>query len=176
MMKPESDPVSEDEWLLRRVRAERFNTLHSPIISPGAFEPRIKGRDIDHEGISLYREACLSSPLDVLQTLPPDRRNQNAIVRVPVQILTSLALTVVLRPDPRVLGHVVIPELNAADFTRHRPRFSNLLLQLAILASEPENIVLRPEATDPSKSSQLNAAPEQRGSEDWCPRIKTHSE
>lgn len=46
-MKAESDPITEDELLLRRVRIEKFCTNEVPLISPNAFEPRIQGRDPD---------------------------------------------------------------------------------------------------------------------------------
>jgi hypothetical protein len=57
MPKHESEPIGDDEWLLRRVRRERFRPLQIPLIAPAAFEPRIKGRDPDVDGISLFREA-----------------------------------------------------------------------------------------------------------------------
>lgn len=58
-MKSEDAPITDDEFLLRRVRCEKFRSNEVPRISPNAFEPRISGRDPDIDGISLYREACL---------------------------------------------------------------------------------------------------------------------
>lgn len=55
-MKSEDDPITDDEWLLRRVRVEKFRTNKLPVVSPNAFEPRIRGRDPDGDGISLHRE------------------------------------------------------------------------------------------------------------------------
>lgn len=63
-MKSESDAITDDEWLLRRVHRDRFRIGKMPFISPGAFEPRLpeKCRDPDIDGISLYRESCLANP------------------------------------------------------------------------------------------------------------------
>ena len=102
--------------LLRRVRVERFRNAKTPIISPNTFEPRCKGRDIDADGISFYRAACLASPIDILATVAPDQIPNYGIVRIPVSLLASLGLTVRISPDERIRGHVVIPELNAADY------------------------------------------------------------
>jgi hypothetical protein len=143
-MKPETDPIADDEWLLRRVRVERFRTDKTPIISPNAFEPRVKGRDIDHDGISLYREACLNAPADILTTVAEDRRHEYGIVRVPISLLRTLNLSVQFRQDARVLGHVVIPELNAEAYAVDKARFTPIKEQLAAVASEDENIIRRP--------------------------------
>jgi hypothetical protein len=146
-MKPETDPITDDEWLLRRVRVERFRTDKTPIISPNAFEPRVKGRDIDHDGISLYRESCLSAPADILATVAEDKRHEYGIVRIPVSLLRTLNLTVESHQDSRVLGHVVIPELNATAYAADRAPFTPTLLRLAEAASEDANIVRRPAAS-----------------------------
>jgi hypothetical protein len=143
-MKAETDPIADDEWLLRRVRIERFRTDKTPIISPNAFEPRVKGRDIDHDGISLYREACLSAPADILATVAEDRRHEYGVVRVPVALLKTLDLTVQIRVDPRVRGHVVIPQLNAAAYDANKAQFTPIKERLASEASKEENILLVP--------------------------------
>jgi hypothetical protein len=88
-MKSETDPITDDEWLLRRVRIEKFRTDKVPLISPNAFEPRVKGRDPDTDGISLYRAACLADPSEVLATIAPERMHEYGIVRIPVSLLAS---------------------------------------------------------------------------------------
>ena len=70
-MKSETDPITDDEWLMRRVRIERFRDDKTPFILPGAFEPRIKGREPDIDGISLYREECLANPEEILSAVIP---------------------------------------------------------------------------------------------------------
>jgi hypothetical protein len=144
-MKSEDDPITDDEWLLRRVRVEMFRTSKVPVISPNAFEPRIKGRDPDMDGISLYRAACLADPSEVLATITPERLHEYGIVRIQVSFLKSLDLTVLNKPDQRVKGHVVIPELNAGGYESDKARFTPIKLQLATEASKEENILRHPQ-------------------------------
>lgn len=143
-MKNESDPITDDEWLLRRVHKSRFKTNKTPVISPSAFEPRIAGRDPDVDGISLYREACVASPEDLLATVPADKRPDQGIVRIPVTALRQLNLDVDMKPDSRIAGHVVIPQLNAEDFAAAKASYTPMLVDLARQASQDENIVRWP--------------------------------
>ncbi len=143
-MKDETDPIAEDECLLRRVRVEKFRTTDVPIISPNAFEPRVKGRDTDADGISLYRRDCLNDPAEILAHLPPEKRNVTGIVGVTVREITRLGMTVRIAPDPDIKGHVVIPELNASAYATDKSAFTHIKLALAEAASE--NIVRWPDS------------------------------
>jgi hypothetical protein len=143
-MKSEAAPITDDEWLLRRVRYDRFRTDKVPVISPNAFEPRIKGRDPDTDGISLYRSACLADLTEVLNTIDPERRHEYAIVRVQVSLLWSHGFSVQSKPVEVVRGHVVIPELNASDYENDKARFTPIKLHLATEASKDDNILKRP--------------------------------
>jgi hypothetical protein len=143
-MKPEGEPITDDEWLLRRVRIEKFRTDKVPILSPNAFEPRIKGRDPDTDGISLYRAACLSDPSEVLATVAPERRHEYGIVQVQVSFLKSLGLSVQSTPDDQIKGHVTIPELNAISYETAKARFTPIKEKLAAEASKDENVVRQP--------------------------------
>ena len=119
--KRESDPISEDELLVRRVRGERFRSEKVPFVSPSAFEPRTSGDFPDVDGISLYRLDCLESVLDALRTISDDmKRQQTGVVSIQVlevRSIRSMQLTVAesyedeLKPD-RIAGHVVIPVEN----------------------------------------------------------------
>lgn len=144
-MKSEDEPVTDDEWLLRRVWRDQFRTESIPIISPGAFEPRFRGRDIDVDGISLFRQSCLNDPADILADVAEDKRGSVAIVRVSVAFLKSVGLSVLPRPRPGIPGHVVLPELNADDYKTNKSKFTPVLKELADEASKDENIVRRPE-------------------------------
>jgi hypothetical protein len=143
-MKSEGDPITDDEWLLRRVRVEKFRTDKVPILSPNAFEPRVKGRDPDTDGISLYRAACLSDPSEVLATVAPERRHEYGVVRVAVSFLKSLGLSVRSTPDEPIKGHITIPELNAAAYEVAKASFTPVKEKLAVEASKDENIVRHP--------------------------------
>jgi hypothetical protein len=145
-MKNEADPITDDEWLLRRVHKSRFKTNKTPIISPSAFEPRIegRGRDPDIDGISLYREACVAAPEDILATVAVDKREDQGIVRIPVAALRQLNFAIDSKPDSQILGHVVIPDLNSENFASAKASYTPVLVDLARLASQDENIVRRP--------------------------------
>jgi hypothetical protein len=142
IMKSEDDPITDDEGLLRRVRREQFRTAKVPTISPNAFEPRIKGRAPDDDGISFYRQACLDNPVDILQNIPPDRRGEYGIVRISVSFLRSLNLSVRSKPEGEIKGHVVVPELNASDYKINKARYTPIKEQLAREASKREHIAL----------------------------------
>ncbi len=158
-VKPETDEITDDEWLLRRVDATAFRDRKTPLVSPNAFEPRTKGRDIDVTGISLYRLDCLAKPEDILATIPEEKRSLKGIVKIPVALIKSLKLTIVVEEDNRVLGHVVISELNADSYTKDPIAIKPILLQLATSASQPENILLRPSPDTPIESG-IKARPE----------------
>jgi hypothetical protein len=142
-MKPETDPITDDEYLLRLVWHDRF-TAKVPVISPTAFEPRVKGDHPDTDGLSMFREACLTAPSDALAVIAEDKRARNGIVRIPVVRLTELGLTVRPSPIDAVPGHVVIAELNSVAFgdKSNKEFFTRTQLRLAEIASE--NIVHQP--------------------------------
>ena len=143
-MKPEDSPITDDEWLLRRVRVEKFRTEDAPIISPNAFEPRTKGRHPDTDGISLFRAECLDDPSEVLANVAPERIDEYGIARISISFLKSLGLSVEIRPASHTPGHVVIRELNANDYAADKARFTPIKLKLAVEASKDENILKRP--------------------------------
>ncbi len=143
-MKNESDPITDDEWLLRRVHTMWFKNERVPIISLRAFEPRIDGRDPDINGISLYREECLNSAEEILSIVAEDKRPDQGIVRLPVRAFLELQLGVQSKPDARIKGHVLIPGLNANDYAAAKGIFTSVLLSLATMASQDQNIVLWP--------------------------------
>jgi hypothetical protein len=151
-MKTEDEPISDDEWLLRRVRIERFQNNREPLISPNAFEPRISGREPDSDGISLYRNACLSSPEEILSSLPVEKRGENGNVRISAGFVRSLGLSVRSMPADGIPGHVVILELNATAYSADKSRFIAIKRELAVEASRAENIVHFP-AVRPSAGS-----------------------
>jgi hypothetical protein len=142
-MKPETDPIAADEWLLRLVIRDRF-TARVPTISQNTFEPRVKGREPDTNGLSFFRRDCLNDPADALLAMPEEKRPHYGIVQVPVSMLAGLGLSVTNDPIPEVPGHVVIPELNSTDYATAPARFSTAKVRLAEVASE--NILLRPPA------------------------------
>ncbi len=140
-MKAETEPISDDEWLLRRVRIEEFREGSIPLISANAFKPRVEGREPDTTGISLYREACLADPSDISATVPVEKRHESGIVRTPMTEFQSGGLTVVASLAP-IPGHVVVSELNADAYRADKGKFAPIKDLLATVAFE--NIVLHP--------------------------------
>jgi hypothetical protein len=150
-MKSEDDPSTEDELLLRRVHKDRFPSEKCPFLSPNAFEPRTKGNDVDSDGISLYRAECLT-PDDILSAISEDKRPHTGLVRVSVEFLRSLGLTVVPCPDQDIKGHVVIPELNSEAYKADKAKFTTIKEKLAKTAGTEENIVRRARSADVARS------------------------
>ncbi len=144
-MKSETAPITDDEYLLRRVRVEQFRTTQVPLVSPNAFEPRLSGRDPDTDGISFYRASCLADPADVLAQVPATRCHEYGIVRISVAFLRNLGLSVVNKPALGIKGHVVVAELNATDYRANKARFTTVKLRLAQEASREVNLVRRPQ-------------------------------
>ena len=145
-LKDETEPITDDEWLYRRVHATRFRTARTPFVSPGAFEPIIKGNYPDIDGISLFRADCLSSAEDVLASISdPKKRKANGVVKLQVSELKSLGLSVEFTPDDTIRGHVSIPELSADAFVEERARCKELMNKLAEMASPEERIVVEPD-------------------------------
>ena len=140
-MKDEQEPITDDEWLIRLVYHDRFQDS-PPEIAASSFEPRVKGRTPDTDGISLFRSACLAEPADVLQVIADDKRAAYGIVLLPVARIRELGLTIQSRQISTIPGHVVVPELNAEDYSANKSKFAALKQKLAELASE--NIVRRP--------------------------------
>jgi hypothetical protein len=127
-MTPETEPVGPDEWLLRLVWETKYR---DGVVASAAFEP-LPG---DTDGLSLFREACLADPLDVLRVIAEEKRPNYALVRVSVQALTDLGLTVRPAPIPEVPGHVVVPELTITAHKTDKSRYLPARARLAELAS-----------------------------------------
>jgi hypothetical protein len=135
-MKSETDPISEDEWLIRLVWEEWVRKDQSPIISPSAF---VTSKN-ESDGISLFRLACLRNAGDALVPIATEKRSRYAIVLLPVRLLNELQLSVLPSPIATVPGHVVIPELN---YDRHKANKAGLAPIKHRLALEASNHVLR---------------------------------
>jgi len=139
MTKAETDPITDDEFLLRRIRRERLRPDQTPIISFKAFEPRTKGREPDVDGISMFRLACLANPGAIVGDA-----TDNGVVQIPASELRRLGLTINSSPVPSIPGHVVIRELNAAEWLNSKNRLKMIAEELAVVASQPSNILIWP--------------------------------
>lgn len=153
--KKETDPLDDDEWLFRRVHADRFRTDKSPYVSPGAFEPRVRGNQPDVDGISLFRADCLEQPSQILELIvDPEKRRKNGVVKVLVAEVRGLGLSIVLTPRDDIPGHVSIAELSSETFAdkEKRPECKLKMTDLAKLSSSESRIVLEPTPVNPRTS------------------------
>jgi len=146
--KRETDPIADDELLLRRVWIDKFRTAKVPYISPSAFEPRITGKFPDTDGISLYRLDCLTQIEDALRTIQDEAKKRKTglvgLELIEIKVLIEMKLTVRISPNEEILGHVVVPELNCTDYEKDRERFKKTLFALAVKASSPQRIFRDP--------------------------------
>ena len=145
-MKSESDAITDEEWLLRRVHRDRFRTGKTPFISPGAFEPRLPGksRDPDCDGISLYRESCLADPESCLLPVATEKRSEWGIVRILAAEIRRLGMSMNAAHDEQIPGHVVIPELSASAFVVDRDGCKKRMHDMAVAAGAEINVVSKP--------------------------------
>lgn len=135
----EDSPILDEEWLYRRVHASMVDPDGSPL-SPKSFEPRTKGRDIDTDGISLYRECCLVSSDQLIASIPPDKRHLHGIVKIRVIEVKSAGMTVVPN-KAQIPGHVLIPEINARKYSKSNTEMIKGMNTLAGFATPLERRV-----------------------------------
>lgn len=136
-MKAETDPITSDEWLIRLVWETKLKKQGSRVAAE-AFEPRPN----DTDGLSLFRRDCLNDLSDALSAVAVEKRPRYGIVQISYSLLTSLGLSVQLKPISTVPGHVVVPELNVTAHLASKVSFAPIKLKLADVASE--NILRRP--------------------------------
>ena len=91
-MKDQEAPITDDEWVLRRVHTDNFMSLDPPRINPYAFKPQLTGRFPATIGISFYRQACVADYNHVLSKTDEAKRDKYGIVRLPIAFLKSLNL------------------------------------------------------------------------------------
>jgi hypothetical protein len=132
-MKDQGDPITDDEWILRRVHRENFMTIDPPLVNPYAFRPQITGRFPDTTGISFYRQTCVSNYADILAKTDAAKRIKYGILRLPIAFLKSINLCVERNDDcaePIVLGHVIMPGINSIEYVQDKdvvlPRMKTL--------------------------------------------------
>jgi hypothetical protein len=155
-MKSPNDPITPDEWLLRRVHLSSFKLPLGSGLQYGSFVPRgKKSRCPDDTGISLYRAVCLPAAESVLAGIEDEvKRRQNGVVRVMVSEISALGLEVVIEhdapddPAAGIPGHVVIPQLTGAAWEdpEKKRRLKVVIERLAEIAGRPENVLVMPSA------------------------------
>ena len=131
-MKPETDPISDDEIVLRLVWRDYFKEGDNLPVKPRAFYPR----GDEHSGISVFRAACVAGPADILAALPKaENRPRYAIAALAVADLKAFGLTVVPDQIAAVPGHAVLTELNSVGWAADKVFWQSVVEGLARLAS-----------------------------------------
>ena len=127
-MKDQRDPVSPDEYVLRRVLSEYCDPSLSEPVHPQGFYPTSK----DMDGISVFRALFVS----------PDRvassgKNPKGyyVARLRVSDIIALGLTVIPNPkDDQLPGHALLPGLSTIEYTKNKNNIKVLMYKLATLA------------------------------------------
>jgi|ERR1700722_18909119 len=137
-MSQEREAVDLSEFVLRRIHKSQFSASPPSRILRGGFCPNQQ----DVTGISVYREKDTTAAAVVSAAKRPD---ECFVVRIPVQSLIALGLSLTPDDDPDgPPGHYVIPELRLSEYEDKNKK--NLLKdkqeELARIASD--NIVHRP--------------------------------
>ncbi len=146
-MKDQADPITDDEWILRRVHFDKFVSLDPPRINPYAFKPQVTGRSPDNTGISFYRQACVVVHHDILVKTDVAKCQKYGIVRVPIAFFSSLELHVHRDDDvepPIILGHVVLPGINSENYVADKDGVMPLMKRLADYVNEHQTFLLLP--------------------------------
>jgi len=137
-MKAEDDPVSDDEIVLRLIWHQFHKEDDSLPIKPRAFHPR----NDEATGISVFRLACVSQPVDVLAALPKiENRPLYLIAGLSVASLRKIGLTVTPDKIEAVPGHALLGELNCNSWDTDKATWKPKVEELARIASG--NIVHR---------------------------------
>ncbi len=135
-MTQESDPITAQEFVLRRIHKNQVILTSPTPIQRNAFEPKPR----DDTGISVYREAIVSA---AAVAAAGAKAGEYYVARLAITDLIRLGLTLIPDPQPGELpGHCVIPELTWQSFQQNKQSSKEVQRNLAQLASQ--NIVHHP--------------------------------
>jgi hypothetical protein len=122
-------PVQAAEFILRRIHKNQVSAGPPPAINFTGFRPSTE----DTAGLSVFREKYLT-PGEVAAA--GRKPGEYYVVRLSVQALTALGLTVV--PDEQTTGpagHALVPELSLSACLQDKRRLRAVQVKLAELAS-----------------------------------------
>src|SRR6266540_3581799 len=127
-MKDEASPITADELVIRLIWGEMFK---AGTVSERAFAPKPE----EHDGISVFRAACLANPRDVLTVMAPEKRGRYVLALLPGAEILALGLTVEPAKIETISGHAVLPELTIDFHTSDKARCRELQGKLAAIAA-----------------------------------------
>jgi hypothetical protein len=135
-MKDEWDPVTDDEYVYRRVLAIHVDeSLPMPVAVAGLGPSKD-----DQRGISVYRAAFVT-PEDLDRG--GRRSGEYYVVRLRVGDIRNQGMDVISDPMEPLPGHALIPEIRFGLKGDGKKRLNRLRLCLAQLATHP-TLVLKP--------------------------------
>ncbi len=117
-MPDQSDPVSPDEWILRRVPYNELNKLIDPDITPPISSTAFRPTKNDNDGVSVFRE-LFATPDEVANLYMQQNPGKKCyVIRVKAEAILEPGLGITLTPDPiiELPGHALIPELNTERY------------------------------------------------------------
>jgi hypothetical protein len=128
----ERQQVVATEFVYRRIHHVYFHADLARPVDAAAFRPN----QSDTTGLSVFRALFCSQPEDTLANVDAAKRSEYFVVRLAVQDLLHLGLTVTPDPDPNgPPGHAVIPELSWPEYQARKQRLKKIHVELAQLAS-----------------------------------------
>jgi len=126
----DTDPVSSDEFILRRVLRRWYGPSKDPPVDRLAFRPT--PRDVD--GLSVFRANFLKP-----EKLDCDRATGNPgsyyVAQLRASDILALGLTIIPAPNDELPGHALIPELKTGLSGDAKNRAKEKQYRLAKLAS-----------------------------------------
>lgn len=151
-MTDQSDPVSGDEYILRRVP----HIPQNPWIFPDSPQPvdklAFRPTDDDEGGISVFRELFVSAE-EIAARNREGKGKECWVLRIRVSDLLGFPISVEVVPDPLegdgLPGHSLIPQLNT-DLRKNNRRTCGDLQQRIASVLTNDDIVSQPGAGDGS--------------------------
>jgi hypothetical protein len=136
LMDQEASPVSDEEFILRRIHKNHVDPGPPIAISPAAFRPTPE----DTAGLSVYREKHVS-PADI--DASGRKPGEYYVGRLSVRQLRNSGLSVIEDEQPQgPAGHALIPELSLSAYQQDKLNGRERQMRLAELAGR--DIVLVP--------------------------------
>jgi hypothetical protein len=128
----QTDPISPNEYILRRVPYNSNNKLIDPDSEQPASRDAFRPTDMDTDGLSVSRELFVSAEQVAQKYTEENPGKQCWVVRVRARDLFDDSIGVSMVPDPvddELPGHAIIPEINATRRTQGKDE-KNLLKEL----------------------------------------------
>jgi hypothetical protein len=131
--KDEHDPVTDDEFILRKIHKNNYKPGKDPPVVRVAFEPK----DEDHDGLSFYREHFANAER---VSFSGRKRGEYYIARFSVSLLRGPDYQFTIDPAPipdlrEPRGHCVIREMSIEQLLVDEGKSKSLQRRLSRIAS-----------------------------------------